>query len=259
MKQNSSIVKSENSEKIIFDYHPKTFPLTVSEQTSDFLSAQGSMASDFKISDLVLTQTRMADLQKKGLDDKIEELVLQKVKEFEEKGYREAFELGLIEGRELAFGEKKSEIEEKLVKLDGLLNHFENLRNRFLAENERQLMELLIQVAGRIALRQISDDPQSIFYTLQVVMADIHKDEDITLFVSAEDLATIEEFRKKGGKKAEELKRIKLEIGDGIRSGGCIVETHYGAIDATIEQRIDRVLADLRDRMPKISTSGENS
>lgn len=253
----SKIVKSNTSNNIVFDFQPKVFPLIISAQANDFVTSQKNESSDFKISDIVSAQTGIAKLQRQGLEDKMEELVLQRLKDVEEKAYQEAYDLGMVEGQEKAFAEKKAEIDQKLQSLDGLLRLFEELKQRFLAENERQIVELLVQIAGRIALREIQEDPQSIFRTLEMVLADVHRDEEVTVYLSASDLATIESFRQKGGKKAEELKRIKLEVSEGVTAGGCLVESHYGHIDATIEQRVDRVLLSMRERTPKVTTTSK--
>ncbi|MCB0362076.1 MAG: hypothetical protein KDD35_05125 [Bdellovibrionales bacterium] len=255
MRRHSSVVKDENSGDIVFDYHPKTFPMVVTAQASEFVSSQDAKASDFRISELVSQQTGIASLKRKGTEDKIEELVLQRIKDIQEKSYREAYDLGLIEGSEKAFGEKQAEIEDKLASLDALLDQFEGIKQRLMAENERQIIEMVVQVAGRIALKQIEEDPQSILYTLEMVMADVHKEEEVRLSLSASDSSTIELFRQKSDKKAQEFKHLKLEINENIRAGGCILETNYGIIDATIEQRVERVLLAMRERMPK--TFGE--
>lgn len=252
--KSSAVVKEEGSDHIVFDYQPKMFPLVVSRQATDFLNSQSTGSSDFQISDIVSAQTGIAKLQRQGLEDRVEEIVLQRIKDIEEKAYREAYDLGLIEGQEKAFSEKKVEIDQKLQQMDDLLRLFEDLKMRFLAENERQIVELLVQVAGRIALQEIATDSQSIFRTLQMVLADLHQEEEVTVYLSANDLATIDSFRQKGGRKAEELKRVKLEVSEDVQSGGCLVESNYGLIDATINQRVERVLVAMRERTPKVGT-----
>ncbi|MCB0365220.1 MAG: hypothetical protein H6624_19160 [Bdellovibrionaceae bacterium] len=255
MKKCSNIVKSEKSGDIVFDYNPKSFPIVITQQANDFLSSQGKGSTDFVISDLVAAQTGIADQQRKGVEDKIEEIALQRMQEIEEKAYKEAYDLGLIEGSEKAFAEKKEELEGRLNQLDQLLKMFDEIKKTLMADNERQLMELVVQVAGRIALQKIEEDPSSILKTMDLVLDDIHKDESVTIYLSKQDRDFLEDLRAKGGKKAEELRHVKLEAVDHIQSGGCQVETNYGVIDATLEQRIERVLSALREKMPRIKNT----
>ncbi|MCB0385768.1 MAG: hypothetical protein KDD43_10275 [Bdellovibrionales bacterium] len=187
MKKGSNIVKSERSGDIVFDYNPKSFPIVVTQEATDFLSAQGRVSSDFVISELVAAQTGIADIQRKGVEDKIEEIALQRMQEIEERAYKEAYDLGLIEGSERAFAEKKSELEGRLDQLDQLLKMFDEVKKTLMADNERQLMELLVQVAGRIALAEIEEDPESILKTMDMVLEDIHKDESVTIYLSKQD------------------------------------------------------------------------
>lgn len=252
INKGNNIIKEDKSDDIVFDYHPKTFPVVFSSEASGFMSSQEGQTSDFKISELVAAQTGIADMQRRGVEDKIEELALHRIKDIEEKAYKEAYDLGLIEGSEQAFAEKKQDLEGRLQRLDDLLLMFDNIKKRLLADNERQLMELLVQTAGKIALREIEADPESIVKTLDMVLEEIHKDESVTLYLSKQDRDFLEELRAKGGKRADDLKHIKLEVADHVQSGGCQVETNYGVIDSTLEQRVERVMSAMREKMPRV-------
>ncbi|MCC7402987.1 MAG: hypothetical protein IT288_01185 [Bdellovibrionales bacterium] len=255
MVKSNSVVKSETSGDIVFDYIPKSFPVVMTKEASDFVSSQETKVSDFKISHLVAEQTGIADVQRKGIDDRIEEAALQKMKEIEERAYREAYDLGMVEGAERAFAEKKQDLEARLNQVDQLLVMFDDVKRKLLAENERQLMELMVQIAERIALQKIAEDPESILKTLDMVLEDIQKDENITIYLSRADRDFLEEIRAKGGKRAEDLRHVKLEPLDHIQSGGCQVETNYGVIDATLDQRVERVLVAVREKMPRAKKS----
>ena len=252
MKKDKTIIKNEGLEDIVFDYHPKTFPVVLTSAAAGFLSSQGEETSDFKISDLVANQRGIADMQRRGVEDKIEELALQKVKEIEEKAYQEAYTLGLIEGSEKSFSEKKEELEGRLNQLDDLLKFFGNIKKRLLADNERQLMELLVQTAGKLALREIESDPESILKTLEMVLEDIHKDENVTIYLSQQDHDFLDQLRTSGNKRGNELKHVKLEVAGHIRPGGCQVETNYGVIDSTLEQRVEKVMSAMYEKMPRV-------
>ncbi len=252
LEQRFSVVKQDDVKDIVFDYRPKNFPLEISPAASAFLSSQKEGATDFKISDLVSIQTGMTQLEKKDLEAKNEEIVLQRLKEIQEKAYQEAYNLGLEEGQKKASEDKRIEIDQRLNQLDGVLSLIENIKSRFLAENEKQLVDLLVRVAGKISLSEVKSDPQSIFRTLQLVAEDIQSSQEVRIYLSPGDLSLVETFRHEGGKKAEFLQHVKLEVKENLHSGGCLVETNFGLIDASMEQRVERMMTSLQERTPKL-------
>ena len=102
-KKPSRIVKPGVKRDIIFDFKPKVFPLIATQEAHDFISSQKQGSSDFKIADMVAEQAGIANLQKQGLENKIEELVLEKLKDVQEGAYKSAYDLGLEEGKKEAY------------------------------------------------------------------------------------------------------------------------------------------------------------
>jgi len=252
MKKDKKIIKNEKLKDIIFDYHPKSFSTELALETSSFLSPQKETSSHFKIADIVAVQRGIVDAQQREAENKIEELTLQRIKGVEEKAYKEAYDLGLIEGREQAFSEKKKELEDRLNQIDELLNLFENIKKRLFVDNEHQLMKLLVYTAGKVAIREIETDPESILKALDIILEDVQKDEIITIFLSQQDYDFLDQLRIKCDKRVNYLRHIKLEVGEHIRSGGCEVKTNYGVIDSTLEQRVERVMSTVCENMPRI-------
>jgi hypothetical protein len=52
-------------------------------------------------------------------------------------------------------------------------------------------------------------------------------------------------------KKSEIFKTVKLQSSDKLQSGGCIIETEFGAIDASVPERIERAMIAVKARAPK--------
>jgi hypothetical protein len=54
----------------------------------------------------------------------------------------------------------------------------------------------------------------------------------------------------KAGERIQNFERIKFIADEKIKSGGCLIETEYGTVDATVEERVDRPLSDLLNVEP---------
>ena len=78
-------------------------------------------------------------------------------------------------------------------------------------------------------------------------------DEKVTVRVSIADLKFIESVRDRLGKEFEVLKRVQLESSDEISNGGCVVETNYGDVNATLEQRFQSMWNSISEKLPKIN------
>lgn len=245
------VVKGNESNHIIFDYKPKEIDRSAPIEARDLLEREEREPSDFKINELTANQVGITKLQKASIEGKIEEQALIRLKEVQEKAYQEAYELGLVEGREKAYEDVKGDLVERLDKIDSLLATFEVVKEKLLADNEAHLMKLLFQVASRIALREIKDNESSIVEVIRQALEDAQSEERITLRLAQRDLEFIEDLRSRSSRDTSFLERLKLEPSESIKEGGCILETNYGSIDATIEERLERVWKALEEKIPR--------
>lgn len=254
------IVTGLSSDQIVMDYRPREFPTFVTPSATDFTSSQeNGGSSGFKINPLIAEKAGISKLQAESLERAIEAQALEKLKEVQERAYQEAFELGLLEGTEKAFEAHKEEFASRLTYLDSILKSFEDLKGRLVAENETQIMSLVFDIAKRIALTEISANQSAILEVIRRVVEDAQTDERLVIRVSQEDYDFIENLKEKkqdgqGSKDQEMLRKIRLEVDAKVTSGGCLLETNYGSIDASIQQRVEKAWEIISGRSPKIQT-----
>lgn len=260
MSAQKSVLKRESAGNIVFDFQAKEITHVNAEVAQKYVNQTAYQSDDFRLDPLAAEQSGIAELRKTALNDRIEEEALQQLKSIQEKAYKEAYDIGLTEGTELAFSEKKAEIEERLRSLDQILLLFEEFKQRLLADHESHIVEMVYFLASKIAMREIQKEPASILPVAQQILGEAQSEEVVTLKVSQTDLDFLEKIREKSGKAAEPLRRVKLEATEGINSGGCLLESNFGSIDATIETRVARAWESLAERLPQAdqrSGSGE--
>ncbi len=264
MSLSKHVLKKENSADVVFDFKAREFPLIITPSASGFVAGTAQKTSDFQINPHVAEQAGIAKLQSDALDDRIEEEALQQLKHVQEKAYKEAYDLGLTEGREQAVAENRQILQTKIENLDGILKDLEEMKTRIAADHEAHILSLIQNIASRIAMREIKADPGSIFPVVLQVVADAQSDEQVTIRVSPDDYLFLEKARETTGKKAEALRRVKLEAAENVTTGGCFLESNYGSIDASIETRVERAWQIIVERLPRTDTrspsgSGESS
>lgn len=257
MEYNKKYLSKEEAEKAVFDFIPKKFPLIVPETASSFVTLQKQNNSDFKISELVAQQSGVAEINRKQIELQVESEALEKLKEVEERAYHEAHELGLIEGTEKAYQEYKEEIKKYIENMDQLLKHFEEIKVQLVEQSEVQIVKLLQLIAEKISMTHIESHPEVILDVIHKVIEETQTNEEVILKLSVDDYMFIEGSREKLGKKLDFLKRVKMEAVDEIKKGGCILETRYGAIDATVEQRFEKVWQAITNKMPRVKKETE--
>ena len=67
------------------------------------------------------------------------------------------------------------------------------------------------------------------------------------------DFTFIEGLKEKLDKEFDNVKRLKFEASEDVSNGGCVVETNFGDVNATLEQRLERLWGQLNDKLPKTS------
>ncbi len=252
----NAVFKASPGGPVILDYQPRTLGGQVSPSASEFLIQQQTSGSGFKISPLVAERVGISDIQRKQLEARVEEETLNRIKEIQEKAYSEGFELGRKEGVEQALGEHRQELTDGLSKLGEVLKSLEDLRQQVFVQNENSLVQLTYQIAKKIAMHELGERPEWITDILSQVIEGAQAEEQITVFLGSEDYEFVVSMEEKLGKKLDFLKKVKLEVRPGVSSGGCLVDTNYGMIDATVEQRVEKVWETLKSRLSKVKLSG---
>ena len=118
---------------------------------------------------------------------------------------------------------------------------------------EVHIIKLIYQIAKRIALKEIKEDPDAIIPVIRKVVDEAQTDETVVIHVSEIDLEIIEKIRKRNHESTEFLKRIRLEPSERVSPGGCWLESNFGTIDATIEKRVEKAWELITEKLPHIA------
>lgn len=251
MPLEKSIIKAAHAGASTFDYKARELNTEITPIARDFVATDSFRSPDFKISDLVAQQVGISRLESDALQDKINAQVLERLKELQEKAYQEGYELGLIEGTEKSFKENQAALTERLQLMEAQLKRIEELKSHLLVDNEAALLKLVFQIAKKMAMRDLEENREAVLEILKEVAGEIQADERVVVKLSAEDLFFLEGLQDKTGKKIESLERVKFVTDDSIKPGGCMIETEFGNVNATVEERVERVWQTLQSRMPR--------
>jgi flagellar assembly protein FliH len=246
------IIKAERSFEKVLSYEPKKIQPIDSSTMDNMVMAQQA-GSEFKIAEVVRSFTGLKELEQQEVETAIERRALEQLKSIEEKAYKEAFELGLEEGRKEAFKVYSEKINEKLQALEELINQISNMKTHFLNSNENHLITLVYHLAKRIAFSEISEKYNEVI--LNVLSESVklaHSEEKIRVHVSGKQIEFLETLQKENSRDLEFLRQIDLVADDKIEVGGCVIATNYSEVDARIEQRVEQLWLALKDTIPPV-------
>ncbi len=251
-----NVISREVSANRVVDFEPKKFPTVMPEQAKAFVRMDPGPTTNFKVSDLVAQQTGVSAEEKKILEAKVQDMVLAQLKQVEERAYQEAYELGLDVGRKQSFDKYIQQYKSQFSRFGDLLTLMENLISTLVSKNEARIVDLVMRVAEKLAVDHIEANREVILSVLKEVFTELQKDEKVIVKVSQPDFEFIQEVQERLGF-GDELKFLeghKVESSPEIKSGGCVIETNYGDVDATIEQRLTKLWGELRAKIPKVET-----
>lgn len=250
MALEKGIIKASTAISSAFEYKPRELSAGTSSVATSFVNEDAFISTDFKISELVAQQAGISQLADQANQDKLNAIVLEKLKEVQEKAYQEGYQLGLTEGAEKAFQEAKTDLTERLHTMESLIKSIEEMKKNLLVDNEANLIKLLFLIAKKMALRDLEENRDAVKEILTGVIGEMQNDEQSVVRLNSEDLKFIESLQEKSGEKIESLERVKFIVDDEIKAGGCMIESEFGTVDATIEERVDRTWATLQSRIP---------
>jgi len=174
---------------------------------------------------------------------------MDRLSKIEMEAYKKGFEQGQRDG--LALGEKR--IEEAVKKLENLLQSLSELKGQLYRESEQEIVRLSMEIARKIVHRELTIDAQAVTRTIQAAIQYLNDSTSIRIIVNPADMERLREVLPdlQAGKKIE---KIEVTEDPAVEQGGCILETGFGKINATIEDQLSAIAQELEEELAK---SGE--
>lgn len=242
-------------DSIVVDYKPQTFPLrtNVVSETYENEKRQGT---DFVLSDVVKKISGIDEIERRAEEKDVEQKVLEKISGVQKNAYDEAYKLGHEDGRQAAFEAKLSELNQAVEDFKKITESLQNLKAQLVSQNETHIVKLIYHIASRIAYDHIQENPNLVLPVIEQAIEAAQADENVTVYVSPEQLKSMEDMQKLTSHDYTFLKTVKFMTSNDITTGGCVIETNYGEIDSRIEQRVKKIgdeLLILTPRLKKIA------
>jgi flagellar assembly protein FliH len=180
----------------------------------------------------------------------------EKIKQLEEESRstlegekQEALEAGKISGREEGYAQGAAEVERLIQRTQTVLERAQDKRGEILAETEQEIVDLVLLLTRKV-VKSITENQRTVI--LQNVVQALRKVKargNVIIRVNMVDVKLTTEHTKNFIQMMEGVNGIQVVEDSTVDSGGCIIETDFGEIDA----RIASQLAELEAKILEIS------
>ena len=113
--------------------------------------------------------------------------------------------------------------------------------NTMMKENEKQIVNLCFYMAKRLLMKEVETNEAYIQTLIKKSLEMAQSDEEVTIRMSKEDKVWIDKHEETIFKELNLDQSTRIEEDSQVSRGGIIIETNHGVIDATIEQRLEKL------------------
>ncbi|NTV49009.1 MAG: hypothetical protein HGB32_02325 [Geobacteraceae bacterium] len=165
----------------------------------------------------------------------------------------DSFNAGLKEGKDLT--ERGLINVFRALRSSGEAIH--NLRDKILRESEDELIKLVMLVARKVIIREISQDRSIVAGVIQNALAGLSAREEITVRINPDDYLLITSGRDELLQKELLNERFQLKPDPSVAAGFCLVDTAMGTVDASLEGQMDQIYRSLLEQRTTVSVIEE--
>lgn len=156
----------------------------------------------------------------------------------------EAFNDGLRDGKDLA--------ERGLVNVFRALRAssetIHNLRDKIFRESEDEIINLIMLVARKVIINEVSQDRSILAGVVQSAIADLSSREEITVRINPDDYQLVTSGRNNLLQKELLNEHLQLKPDPTVAAGFCLVDTEMGTIDASLDGQLDQLYRSLLEQ-----------
>ena len=154
---------------------------------------------------------------------------------------KEAYEKGFAQGQRDGLDLEKSKLEEMGRQYESLLTELRDLKVHIFRDSEGEMLRLIELIAKKIIGEEIKTGEAVISHSIRTAAKFLTDKRKVQIIINPDDMEEVKKMLPdltkltKGG-------NFQLTEDPSIGKGGCILETGFGRINATIEDQLDEII-----------------
>lgn len=159
----------------------------------------------------------------------------------ERAAYEKGFKAGEKDGFEL--GRQKAEVVFNGVA--GILDALSIYKEGLYRECEKEVVDLCLAIAKKAVQIDVEKSGEAVMGSVREALKAVVAAGEIVIKINPKDAATLNRYKPELARYGDGVKGVTIEADDAISKGGCVIETNYGEVDATI----DTIMGDIEERL----------
>lgn len=149
---------------------------------------------------------------------------------------REAFAKGYEQGERAGLQAGGARAEAMMHRLAQTLEELANLRREMIRQTERQMVQLALAIARRVVRREVALDGDLTLSMARLALDRLGDSTSVTVRLHPDDLAVIAD-----GAERWDRPHVTVVADRDIGRGGCVVDSDFGSIDASVEAQFQEL------------------
>ncbi|WP_150047876.1 MULTISPECIES: flagellar assembly protein FliH [Methylomonas] len=188
----------------------------------------------------ILTVEEIEAMQKQAYDEAFELGRQQGYEQGLEQGFQQGQQQGLEQGMTKGYEQSQHLVQNQVKQLGMLLESLAEPFRNLDEEVEKELVQLVIAIAGLIIRRELKHDPGQIVAVIREAVNVLPlSSQKITLTLHPEDAELVKSVLHLD----ETMPPWRIQENPLLTRGGCTVQTEVSSVDASLEKRLSAVIA----------------
>jgi flagellar assembly protein FliH len=168
-----------------------------------------------------------------------------------------AFQKGFLEGKRVGYESGSKKANSVIASLNATLGQLENIRKESYREIEEEVARLALSIARKVVCHEVNTSRKTVACLAREALSQVDNPAKIKIKLSPDDLQFIDDTRSQLSRFLRHVDHIHFEADESIQSGGCLIETDRGDIDARIEKQFQALEESFQSHFKPIKPESE--
>ena len=152
-----------------------------------------------------------------------------------------AFQQGFTEGEKVGFEDGTKRIDPLINSFNQGLEQLKNIRREIHQKIEKEVAQLALSIAKKIVCHEVKTTEETVICVAREALSRVENPGKIKVKLNPADLQFIQDTKSQLSHFLHNAASIRFEAEDSIQSGGCVIETDMGDLDARIEKQFQAI------------------
>lgn len=168
----------------------------------------------------------------------------------QQEGHQTGYDEGIRQGKEQAADDMRDEIERAVEKAQQIIAAAQQEYQESVVAAEREIVEIALGVARKILAREIEENPTVVLPIVRAALEKVRDQEQMVIRVNPADFDLVIQAKRDLQMMIGRENAISVIHDHTVSPGGCMIDTPYGTVDASIDSQFDAIKTAIQGIMP---------